>query len=509
VPKSKKARAFPSPLSIYISLVPIFLLLVLVYRGSESLSVDEFQTYFVVKDSFTNVVSRALDTQAFSPLYFALQWAVTKVVGVSEVGFRLLSLTFIALTALVIFKIGSLLRDKETGALAALLFVSFDPAISAALYARPYAMGLFFVALSSLFLEIWIRSAKNLHLFFYVLSAALVAYCQYFFIGILLVHFIRVMFCYEQNSISWTKFVVALCGVVLISLPLATHVLAQWDKRSLHVIAEVPTLLRLAVEIVQPPLILLLSFSLLLAFAFGRNSFKEPKGEFKENSRELIWLGAWAVLPMLLLFLFSRISENSVFLDRFFAWSTPGLALLLAILSTYFSSRVKLLAVCFYVLLVIIAEPTKSAVRNPEDWQGASAYLNSKSNSSNQLVILYSGLYDLGRTSSLAYPMGNNCFSCVPAYYYPFGNNILALPLLHEFGARETYLKNVLTPVLESQRDITLVALERESLFRDGVWVSTVSELTRWLQSFGFEVVMQKQFKNVWVLTLKNQQVNI
>jgi mannosyltransferase len=109
-------------------------------QAGESLWVDELHTSWTVAGGVTEVTSRAAAGNQ-SPLYFFLVWAVTSLLGTSEVTLRLPSLVAgIALVPLVYWTAANWLRSRAAGLLAAVL-IAVDPhCIFYAQEARTYAL---------------------------------------------------------------------------------------------------------------------------------------------------------------------------------------------------------------------------------------------------------------------------------------------------------------------------------------------------------------------------------
>lgn len=113
----------------------------------ESLWLDEFGTLWVVEGDLGRTVSRTLEFQAQSPLYYVFPWLAVQLLGESEVALRLPSVLFGLATCLAVNGVGRELAGRAVGVVSALLAWVAPPLVSGSIEARPYALAALATAL--------------------------------------------------------------------------------------------------------------------------------------------------------------------------------------------------------------------------------------------------------------------------------------------------------------------------------------------------------------------------
>ena len=131
-------------------ILPVVLLLGLFLRinglSDESIWLDEGISLSLVRENpFSIIITTARDVHP--PLYYLILRCWTSLLGISVISTRFLSAIFGFLAVWVIYKIGSLISDKETGILSALILALSGFHIYYSQEIRMYSM----VALLSLF----------------------------------------------------------------------------------------------------------------------------------------------------------------------------------------------------------------------------------------------------------------------------------------------------------------------------------------------------------------------
>lgn len=103
-----------------------------------SLSLDEFGTWWASDGGLGEILSRARLFPQSVP-YVVIVFLERALGGSGEISLRVPSLLAAGLAAYVLYRLGAELVDRETGLLAAGIFVGFRPIAFAAGDARPYA----------------------------------------------------------------------------------------------------------------------------------------------------------------------------------------------------------------------------------------------------------------------------------------------------------------------------------------------------------------------------------
>lgn len=146
-----------------------FIFVVIVLRRSfllESLWLDETVSFWVIKDTWGELVSRSFEYQGQSPLYFGILKAWSDVFGTSELSLRLPSLLALITSGFLLFKLAANFGGIGAGLLAVCIFTAID-GVLVTWSARPYAFALLSVIVSWIFLERLIAKSdiKNLSLY--------------------------------------------------------------------------------------------------------------------------------------------------------------------------------------------------------------------------------------------------------------------------------------------------------------------------------------------------------
>ncbi|MGA3019999.1 MAG: glycosyltransferase family 39 protein, partial [Bryobacteraceae bacterium] len=154
----------------------VSLLLAFVFAAraiASSLWLDETATYWVVKDGLRDVLTRCWEWTGASAPYDLLAWFssfLTPVTGI-EPALRLPSLVAMAIATVLVYQLGRYIADRRTGLLGAVAFLCIHPVAFAAIYARPYALGLALLVASMLYFLKWLDSPRRLYAVIYVIAS--------------------------------------------------------------------------------------------------------------------------------------------------------------------------------------------------------------------------------------------------------------------------------------------------------------------------------------------------
>ncbi len=191
--------------------------------GVQSFSDDELFTVWLVKMSFSHMLSTVPHSEATPPLFYVLEWVSARAFGFHEVGIRILSATAGTLTVLVIYLTGTQAASRRVG-LAAAAFAAVDPfLIWYSQEARAYALMILFVATGLLGLAIFIKSGSYRALWAWALSSALALASHYFALFLVLPEMLWVLLAGPAEVRRRVAAVAVPCVVGLALLPLALH----------------------------------------------------------------------------------------------------------------------------------------------------------------------------------------------------------------------------------------------------------------------------------------------
>ncbi len=149
--------------------------------GVQSYHHDEIVTASrVLRDGFGHAMSAVGFSESTPPLYYALAWVWTQVVGTGQVGLRSLSALAGVATIPFVYLIGLELRGRRTGLMAAALAAVNPMLLWYSQEARAYSLLAFFCAVSLLYCVRALRSGGRRDLVLWGIFSALALATHYF-----------------------------------------------------------------------------------------------------------------------------------------------------------------------------------------------------------------------------------------------------------------------------------------------------------------------------------------
>ncbi len=427
-----------------------------------SLSLDEFGTWWVSDATFGDILSRArLFPQSL--LYSAVVWLTRAVGGSSEVVLRLPSLAAAGLAAYWLFRLGRELFDRETGLLAAGVFVGVPQICFAAGDARPYAFGVLASIGALWMLERWLERGRAVDAVGYVGLASASVYFQFLFAAMLLAHALYAFRRWRRGCAAGpTQMRLAAAGVAILTAPAAWMAREIARDRALHAFEAMPDANALA-RMLVPTGVLAALLGSVLVWGLAVGPRRRPLSEVWRRpppGGEAMWLVVpSAVVPAVLLFVVSRATGTSLFVPRYMMCMIPAQALLLAwCLRGLQPVSARRTVLAGYLVILLLARGLKVAHTN-EDWRGASAAVGV---SNDTHPVLFSGTYTESRNLGWVEDVRHAAYMRAPLEYYTAGRPTVVLPLFVGPDS-EAYVERVLasTPGLEAG----FALIERSSKF--------------------------------------------
>lgn len=287
--------------------------------------IDESVTYWIIKDSFSDVTQRAFNFQGQSPLYYWLLWFWRREFGESEALLRLPSLLFLAggftfafLTARRCFGM------SLVAALVTLVVLLSSHRVQLMLSARPYAAGFCFSMLSAFAFMRAFETRKVIWFCTLLLSTTLMLYCHAFFLGFFLVHYLLILILKPEAKLFGLKWAVLMQLVSVALFWPGMEQLRQLGQRT-NVLEfdALPPLMDVVISLFPRSIVVALIATLVFVVFVLRGSTLQ-KGV---TSRPLsIALLLWYVLPPLGLYFLCVFFDVSVFKGRYYVWQMTGLA---------------------------------------------------------------------------------------------------------------------------------------------------------------------------------------
>ncbi len=416
-----------------------FVVLILAVSGwvphlSNSLLLDETLTAWVVGDGFSDVLDRTLRYQP-QPAYNFFMWFWTRLAGTSEIALRIPSLLAALAACVALARLGSeLTGDRETGLLAAIVLATSWNLYRESIDARSYMLGLIVLLGLALCLIRWIEHGRSRDAWLCGLLAALLPHLHFFFV---LVYPALALYGWLRRADArWNRRQFAIVAAILVLggllyIPTALMLTAQGGSYSFVPPPRWRSLFEVFVW--APPVVGLLA-GLSVAGVFGLTSPNiesdaslvdtDDSGPAKLSPACAYLMATWMLVPLVLLFVVSMMSELSVFLGRYLIPAIPAVCLFYALALRRIGrgpARVVAIIVMAFASLAIHDRPH-------DDFRGAAEAVNEFVAGDAAVPVLFaSGLIEGEDVNWLRDPKLADYLN-TPMKYYPVDGRVVTLP---------------------------------------------------------------------------------
>lgn len=283
---------------------------------------DEIATVFVAQHGSNHPSLNAAAPEAWRSWYYVLIRLWGRAAGFSEAATRLPSVFAMLALLAVIGRLSMRLVHRESAwfaVFACLALAGFD---YQAANARPYALGMLIFAAGILFLVRWLDTGAWLDAAVFVACAASTLYIHLMFWPSCLVFFIYAVTrrLTGKTAVTWVSLASIFLFWTAAVTPITIDTLALLHHAPAHVIARQPTFPQL-LRSLQWPLIAICSGG---CWLIGR--LRKQPAVTRSTPASALLLSWWLCQP-LLLFAFSHLTGNSVFVPRYLQLALPGVAL--------------------------------------------------------------------------------------------------------------------------------------------------------------------------------------
>jgi hypothetical protein len=394
-----------------------------------SLWLDESGTWWVTNGRFGEIVERARLLPESIP-YAAVVWATRHVLGAGEVALRLPSLAAALLCVWAIHRLGRELFDRETGLLAAGLFVALPPIVQAAHEARRYAFVVLAVVVAAWMLARWARTGRGKDAAGYASAATAIVYLHYLFATVLPAHaaWLALVARRREARPRGAQVVGVIAAIAIFTVPAAVLIVELGRSGSLHAFREVAGMTEvveafLPARIVAPPLLCILVVLAVTRMA-GTSRFVWRAGPEEKDALWLLTL--WLVVPIALLAAAAWARGVGVFDRRYLMSVVPAQALLIArLIRGIESAGARRVVLSLYLAAMLVARGVSPApVR--EDWRAAAAAVRAANRGR---PVLLGGTFIESRTVALVRDPVHADYLRAPLDYYDAGGKARVLPL--------------------------------------------------------------------------------
>jgi hypothetical protein len=310
------------------ALLPLLLALCLVRLWfmplPSSFWLDEMATVFVAQHGSGHPSLADAAPQAWRSWYYPVIRMNGAVFGYSEVATRMPSILAMAGLLGLLASLVQRLIHPEAAWFAVFACLALPGLNYQAANARPYALGMCVFAAAVLFLVRWLDSGRWRDGLWFAASAALVLYIHLLFWPSCLVFvlYAAARVARGETPVNWrcAVLVFALCAFAL--LPVTAQTLALLREARAHVIVPLPSLWQF-VRSLEPALVLGCAAALWL---IARVLRWRPDAQKLSFSACVLIAGWWLCQPVLL-YAFSRLTGDAVFVPRYLQLALPGAAL--------------------------------------------------------------------------------------------------------------------------------------------------------------------------------------
>jgi hypothetical protein len=292
---------------------------------------DETATVFVAQHGADHPSVMEAGPQSWRSWYYPLIRVDGAVFGYSEIAARMPSI--LAMGALLALLAALVRRVVHAEAAWFAVFACLAlPGINyQAANARPYALGMCAFAAALLFLVRWLDSARWLDALLFVASAALVLHLHLMFwpscVAFVLYAAVRVA--RGETPAGWSRAILVFSLWAIVLTPVVVETLSLFHQAQTHVVAALPS-----------PLQFLRSLDLALvagcaagAWLIGRT---QRWGAGKLSLSLAVFAGGWWLCQSILLYAFSWLTGESVFVPRYLQLAQPGAAIAATVLTASF-----------------------------------------------------------------------------------------------------------------------------------------------------------------------------
>jgi hypothetical protein len=434
----------------------------------DSLWLDETLTFWVVQDGLAEAVERSVNYQP-QPAYCVFMWFWTQLAGSSEIALRLPSLLAALGACVALARLGARLTgDREAGLLGMLVFASSFNVFRESVDARSYTLGL--VALLCLWLGLlrWLEQGRWRDAWLCGVLGALLPQLHLFFVLVYPAFAVQAALWWSRGHANSRQ--VAGVGLLLglgalAYLPVASALVEHAGAYSF--VAE-PRWRDLFTVFAWVPPVSGLIVGVCAAGVLGQGGARVP-AEDADGARLLpragaIVLAVWVLVPVVVLFAVSMLTETSVFLGRYLIPAIPAVCLIYGLaLRGIPSGRARVLAAAVLALAAFVVHE-----RPDDDFRGAARFVNEfVAGDASVPVLLASGLVEGEDEAWLRDPALSGYLNA-PTAYYPLEGRVLAVPR-KLFG--QPLAHEIVDPVLRGGGRFAAVE-----------WTGNGANILRWLE---------------------------
>lgn len=318
-------------------LLPLLLVLCLVRLWlmplPSSFWLDETATIFVAQQGAGHASVIEAGPQSWRSWYYPAIRVGGAVFGYSEVAARVPSVLAMAGMLALLAAMARRLIDPRAAWFAVFACLALPGVNYQAANARPYAIGMFFFAAAALFLVRWLDSGRWRDALLFAACAALTLHIHLMFWPscVLFILYAAVRVATGDTAVSWSGGV-AIFGIWAVALlPVILDTLSLFRQARTHVVAPLPSVMQFLRS-----LDVTLVLGCAAAAALLMRACRWPRNATKISHATMLLTGGWWLCQPVLLYSFSWVTGESVFVPRYLQLALPGAALAAAAAAAWF-----------------------------------------------------------------------------------------------------------------------------------------------------------------------------
>jgi mannosyltransferase len=333
--------------------------------------VDEMETVFVAQHGAGHA-SLAVVPHAWDSIYYWLPQASKTIFGSSEISYRLPSLLAMGVAVFLIARLAARLIHPQAAWFTVFGCFALRGINDQADDARPYALGSAIAGAAVLFLVRWLDDGRWRDAALFVLFAALLWRVHLIFWPFYLVFAVYtvVRLWRRESRIGWQAATLVFAALAISLAPIAINALALYRQAHAHVIVEEPSWRDLMLALKLGLIIVCGVGALLLGLLM-----RWPRERSRVTASSITLILSWWLCQPLVLFAFSWLTGNSVFVSRYLYIALPGVALAGTLAAAYFipSTHWKLGSILLACGVLLFLGQWRHAwpSHHPSDWRTA------------------------------------------------------------------------------------------------------------------------------------------
>jgi hypothetical protein len=411
---------------------------------ASSFWLDETGTWWIVKDGAAEALRRSLFWTGASPLFDMIEWLSSRLFGLNEIALRIPSVLAMSGAIYFLYRIAERLYDRASAAVVAFVFLCV--ASFYAIDARPYALAMLCLTVSTWALLRWLDMNRPVDAILHVIAGALVVYTHCIMslgmapgiiYGVVATH-------KEPRRLAWLGFLEV--AIAVLSTPLAPQLRMFYATRSAHTITGLPAVGDLLDGFIPCSLAGALILIVWIYMVFRRDAVIAGKC----TGPAALLVGTWALFAPLFLFLLPIFADLRLFVDRYYSSALPGQALLAGgLLSSIRPGAVrKALLLVLGVASILTQGRLTVTSHGKEDWRAAMPFVKKEAGSAP--VLLVGPFAEATDFRSLRDPKTRDILFAPELLY---GEPVRSIRLPHVFAARDTAdLENVAEQLKNERR---------------------------------------------------------